>query len=93
MPPQLGVSFPQRRFIVTRTDGGVETNVISSTPLTRNYSTDQVLRGQMLQNARDYLAANPGVLIKVYSPTDGDYWTDGDVVWRSDIDYGPGGGF
>jgi hypothetical protein len=27
-------------------------------------------------------------LVKVYGPTNGGYWTDGDVVWRSDIDYG-----
>jgi hypothetical protein len=93
MPPEPGVTFPERRFIVTRTDAGVETNVINSTPLSPNYTSDQLLRGQMHQNALDYLAANPGVLIKVYGPTNGGYWTDGDVVWRSDIDYGPGGGF
>lgn len=90
MPPQPGVTFPERRFIATRTDAGVETNIISTSPMSPNYTSDQLDRGQMHQNALNYIAANPGVLVKVYGPTNGGYWTDGDVIWRSDIDYGNG---
>jgi hypothetical protein len=32
--------------------------------------------------------AQPGVLYKLYSPSNGGAHTDGDVTWRSDIDYG-----
>jgi hypothetical protein len=84
MPPQPGVTFPERRFIVTRLEGGVETNVISSTPLPNNYTTDSAVRPGVMQNARDYLIANPGVYI-IYGPTNGGYWTDGDRVWDSRV--------
>lgn len=86
MPPQPGITFPERRFIATRLDEatGVETNVINSTPLQPNYLTDQVVRAQMMANARDYIAANPGVYL-IYGPTNGGYWTDRDRVWDSRV--------
>ena len=86
MAPQPGVTFPTRRFIVTQLNEatGEETNVISSTPLAANFTTDAALRPQVMQNARDYIAANPGVYI-IYSPTNGGYWTDGDRVWDSRV--------
>lgn len=87
MAPQPGVTFPNRRFIVTQLDEvtGIETNVISSTPLANNYTTDQGFREGVMQNARDYIAANPGVYI-IYSPHNGSgYWDDGDRVWDSRV--------
>lgn len=83
MAPQPGVANPQRRFIITRLDGNVETNVIASNPLGPNYTSDQVIRAGTIDNAQQYLADNPGVIIFIYSPTDGAYWTDGDRVWDS----------
>lgn len=82
MPPQQ-VSSPDRRFVVTRIDAGVETNVIASTPLSVNYSTDKVLRVQMYDNVRAYLAANPGVHLRIYGPTSGGAHTDNDCIWDS----------
>lgn len=86
MAPQPGVTFPERRFIVTRLDEatGLETNVISSTPLPNNFPTDAAVRSGVMQNARDFIAANPGVYI-IYSPTNGGYWTDADRVWDSRV--------
>ena len=40
MAPVPDYTFPHRRFVVTRIDNGVETNVIVSTPLPVNYSSD-----------------------------------------------------
>ena len=70
MAPQPGVTFPNRKFIVTSLNEatGVETNVISSTALPNNYTSDQTFRRQIYDNARTYIAANPGVYI-VYGPT------------------------
>lgn len=89
MPPQT-VTFPTRRFVLTQTIGGVETNVIVSTPLSPNYSSDQQVRDEI--RAQAWLAKNeqPGVLYKLYGPTNGGAHTDGDLIWRSDIDYGDG---
>lgn len=77
------VSSPTRRFVITRIDSGVETNVISSTPLTANYTTDQVVRAEYYDNAEAYLAANPGVVLRIYSPSNSGNHTDGDCVWDS----------
>ena len=82
MPPEP-VTFPTRRFVVTRIDNGVETNVISSTPLPNNYTTDSAVRPGVMDNARTWLAANPGAVIRIYSPSNGGNHTDGDCVWDS----------
>ena len=86
MAPQPGVTFPERRFIVTQLNEatGEETNVISSTPLANNYTTDQGFREGVMQNARDFIAANPGVYL-IYGPTNGGYWTNGDRIWDSRV--------
>lgn len=89
MPPQP-VTFPERRFVLTQTIGGVETNVISSTPLSPNYSSDQQVRDEVRAQAWQAKNAQPGVLYKLYGPTNGGAHTDGDLIWRSDIDYGDG---
>ena len=88
MAPEA-VTFPHRRFVLTQTVGGVETNVMVSTPLANNYATDRVERAEALSAAFEAKNAQPGVLYKLYSPTNGGAHTDGDLVWRSDIDYGP----
>ena len=75
------VNQPERRFVVTRFDNGVESNVIASTPLGPNYTTDQALRAQFYGNIRDYLAANPGVRFRLYGPTNGGPHTDDDCIW------------
>lgn len=87
MAPEA-VTFPARRFVLTQTVGGVETNVIVSTPLPNNYSTDRLERAAALSEAFAAKNAQPGVLYKLYSPTNGGAHTDGDLIWRSDIDYG-----
>jgi len=87
MPPQE-VTFPHRRLVLTQTVLGVETNVMVSTPLANNYTTDQVERVTALQGAFAAKNAQPGVLYRVYSPSNGGPHTDGDCVWRSDIEYG-----
>ena len=86
MAPQPGVTFPDRRFIVTRLDEGtgVETNVINSTPLPNNFTTDAAVRPGFMQNARDFIIANPGTYL-IYGPTNGGYWTDGDRIWDSRV--------
>jgi hypothetical protein len=84
MAPQP-VTSANRRFVVTRLENGVETNVIASTPLPANYTTDQVLRRQMYDNARQFLIDNPGVYL-VYSPANvGNEHLDSDLVWDSRI--------
>lgn len=84
------VNFPHRRFVVTQTIGGVETNLIVSTPLPSNYSSDQVERKTAYDAAWAAKNMEPGVLYKIYGPTNGGDHTDGDLIWRSDIDYGDG---
>jgi hypothetical protein len=84
MAPQP-VTSANRRFVVTRLENGVETNVIASTPLPNNYTTDQVLRRQMYDNCRQFLIDNPGVYL-VYSPANvGNEHLDSDLVWDSRI--------
>jgi len=89
MAPQA-VTFPERRFVITQTISGVETNVMQSTPLPSNYSSDQTDRYEMHAAAFQAKNAQPGVLYKIYGPTNGGPHTDGDLIWRSDIDYGDG---
>jgi hypothetical protein len=90
MPPQE-VTFPHRRFVLTQTVLGVETNVMVSTPLASNFTTDRVERATALEGAFAAKNAQPGVLYKLYSPSNGTNvpHTDGDCVWRSDIEYAP----
>lgn len=87
MPPQP-VANPDRRFVATRVDAGVETNLISSNPLPPNYTTDQVLRGQQYANVIAWLDANPGVHVRLYGPTDGGPHTDSDCIWDSTLNPG-----
>jgi len=89
MPPQP-VTFPHRRFVVTQTIDGVETNLISSTPLPVNYTSDQVERKYAIDSAWAAKNTEPGVLYRIYGPTNGNNvaHTDGDCIWRSDIEYG-----
>ena len=83
------VTFPHRRFVVTRLDAGVETTVISSTPLANNYTTDQGFRKQVFDNAKTVLDANPGVVFLVYGPTNGGDHTNADLIWDSRINEFP----
>ena len=87
MAPQV-VSSPTRRFVITREDAGVETNVAVSALLPNGYTTDQAVRATTLSNAAALRLANPGILFRVYSPSNGGAHTNGDCVWRSDIEYG-----
>ena len=89
MAPQA-VTFPERRFVITQTINDVETNVMQSTPLNPNYNSDQTERYEILASAFQAKNAQPGVLYKIYGPTNGGPHTDGDLIWRSDIDYGGG---
>lgn len=84
VPP--GVTFPTRRFVATSLNEatGEETIVIQSTPLPNNFTTDASVRPGMMQNARNFIAANPGVY-RIYSPCAGAYYTDGDCVWDSRV--------
>lgn len=87
MPPQ-SVSFPERRFVLTKIVDGVETNVIASTPLSPNYSSDQQVRSEI--GAQAWFARNqqPGIVYKLYGPTNGGPHTDDDCIWRSDVNEG-----
>lgn len=85
MPPEP-VSSADRRFVVTRIDNGVETNVIASTPLNQGYTTDQVVRAQHFNNVRNFMEQNPGVHLRIYSPANvGTQHTDDDVIWDSTV--------
>jgi hypothetical protein len=86
MPPEP-VTSPHRRFVVTRIDNGVDTNVIATTPLPVNYTTDQVVRRQTGDNIQTYLAANPGVVLRVYGPTNAtnQAHTDADCIYDSRV--------
>lgn len=89
MAPEA-VTFPNRRFVLTQTVGGVETNVFVSTPLANNYTSDQTTRLTARAEANQAKVLQPGVLYKLYGPTNGGAHTDGDLIWRSDIEYGGG---
>jgi hypothetical protein len=83
MAPEA-VTFPHRRFVLTQTIAGVETNVIVSTPLANNYPTDAPERAVAMDSSFAAKNAQPGVLYKLYSPSNGGAHTDGDLVWTSD---------
>ena len=87
MAPEA-VTFPHRRFVLTQTVLGVETNVMVSTPLANNFPTDAPERLVAMKGAFAAKNAQPGVLYKLYSPSNGGAHTDNDLVWRSDIEYG-----
>ena len=84
VPP--GVSFPNRRFVVTRLDAGTgeETIVIQSTALANNYTTDTSVRPGMVQNARNFIEQNPGSYL-IYGPCSGAYYADSDRIWDSRV--------
>lgn len=88
MAPPSGINFPTRRFVVTRVDEatGAETVVIQSTALANNYTTDSGVRPGLMDNARTWLEANPGVY-RIYSPCNPPavYYTDDDCVWDSRV--------
>lgn len=84
MPPQP-VTSPTRRFVLTRVDGAVETNVAVSALLPANYTTDRTVRAQAYDSVAAYLAANPGVHLRLYSPSNLGNHTDGDCVWDSAV--------
>jgi hypothetical protein len=83
LAPVPSYTFPERRFVITRVDGGVESNVIVSTPLPNNFTTDSAVRPGVMDNLRAQLAANPGVHFRIYSPSSGGPHTDFDLVWDS----------
>ena len=87
MAPEPGITFPTRRFVVTSLDEGtgIETTVIQSTALPSNYTTDAAVRPGAMDNARTYIAANPGVIFLIYGPTNGGYYTNGDRIWDSRV--------
>jgi hypothetical protein len=86
MAPEA-VTFPHRRFVLTQTVAAVETNVIVSTPLPNNYTTDQTGRLDAMASANSAKVLQPGILYKLYGPTNGGAHVDGDCIWRSDITY------
>ena len=80
------VQNANRRFVVTRVDAGVETNLIVSTALPANYTTDKVVRDELRSNAIRWMTDNPGVHIRIYSPANvGTTHTDSDLVYDSEI--------
>jgi len=83
MAPQP-VTNPERRFVLTRLDGGVEINVVVSTALPSNFTSDQAIRATILSTARSTKLSNSGVVYLLYSPSNGGPHTDGDLIWRSD---------
>lgn len=82
------VTSPDRRFVLTRLDGGVETNVSVSTLLPANYTSDQALRATVYANARSLRDANPSVVYLLYSPSNGGAHTNGDRIWDSRLNGG-----
>jgi hypothetical protein len=86
MPP-ASVSSPQRRFVLTQTISGIETNVTVSSLLPNNFITDGPQRAAALADAYAHKNAQPSILYRLYSPTNSGAHTDSDCIWRSDIDY------
>jgi hypothetical protein len=84
MAPEI-VTSPERRFVLTQTINGVETNVIASTPLSPNYSSDQTVRKEAQQQAWIAKNLNPDILYKLYGPTNGGPHTDDDLIWASSL--------
>jgi hypothetical protein len=82
------VSNATRRFVITQTVGGVETNAWTGGLLASGFTTDRTARAAALAQAATLKAANPAILYRVYSPSNSGAHTDGDCVWRSDVDYG-----
>jgi hypothetical protein len=82
------VSNATRRFVITQTVGGVETNAWTGALLSSGFTTDRTARTAALAQADALKAANPAILYRVYSPSNSGAHSDGDCVWRSDIEYG-----
>ena len=85
MAPEPGITFPTRRFVVTQTVAGIETNLIVSTPLPNNYTTDQVERLSALSQAKQAKLQDPNIIYRIYGPTNGGNHTDGDCIWDSRV--------
>lgn len=77
------VTNPTRRFVLTRLDGAVETNVAVSALLPSGFTSDQAIRETTYQTARLTRDQNLGVVYLLYSPTNGGDHTDGDRIWDS----------
>lgn len=84
MPP-TPVTSPDRRFVLTRVDGGTETNVAISSLLLNNFTTDAPVRATVYANARTLQQANPTVHYRLYGPSNGGAHTDGDCIWDSAV--------
>lgn len=83
MAPEPGITFPTRRFVITRLDGAVETTVAISALLPSGYATDQAMRETTYQTARGARDTNPGVVYLIYGPTNGGAHADDDRIWDS----------
>ena len=84
MAPQA-VTSPERRFVLTRVDGGTETNVAISTLLPNNFTTDAPVRSVVYANAAALRLANPTVHYRLYSPSPSGPHADTDCIWDSTI--------
>lgn len=74
-----------RRFVITRLDGDVETNLAIMPTLTVGFTTDASQRPQAMEQARALRDANPGWVILLYSPASAGGHTDADRCWDSRI--------
>jgi hypothetical protein len=81
------VSNPTRRFVLTRTVGGVETNVVVGALLPSGFGSadDRVARATALAAARSNRDGNPDVIFRLYGPSNSGNHTDGDCVWDSRV--------
>lgn len=84
MAPQP-VSNPERRFVLTRLSGGVETNVAVGALLASNFATDATQRATALAGARSNKLSSPGDVFLLYGPSNGGAHTDRDRIWDSRI--------
>lgn len=77
------VSNPDRRFVLTRVDAGVETNVALSSLLPVGFTTDASVRSTVYATTRTAIQSNQDVHYRLYSPSNGGSHTDGDLIWDS----------
>ena len=79
------VQNPDRRFVLTKLVGGVETNVTAGNTLPNNYATDAPQRVPAMDNAKLLRLADPDAVYLLYSPSNGGPHTDGDLIWDSRV--------
>lgn len=84
MPPQP-VSSPTRRFVLTKIENSVETNVAVSALLPNGFTSDQTMRAAQLASVRGLKRQNPNLVYRLYSPSNSGNHTDGDCVWDSRV--------